>query len=382
MRSQAPCWNPSVVKAVAGASRHGRPLHSCADARAGPLRRRRRRARGRPAPARPPGAGAARRHRPLRRRRGRRGPLPRAVVPRPPDRPTARVGRCARRRAGAGGGRRHRRVRWMWLPPALLAVAGLRIPYSTDPLRRRAWSPSTPPSALASRRWPGGCCAGGPCRCASATSGRRWRRSCCSAPSASSGWSTCRPARTRCSPSTCRSRCSRRWWPSSTPSGCRWRGAVVLQVGLAVVFALVGIYQWATETIWWNDLLETANRYTSSFRVNSLFISPAPFGRFEALALITIVGAARARPAAARDHRAGSGRPAAAGRPRALLLAHGDGGDGRRPGGAVARRAGAGRPRSRSASARSPPSCSRSRCRRRATPSPAAARSSRPTASR
>ena len=66
-------------------------------------------------------------------------------------------------------------------------------------------------------------------------------------------------------------------------------GAVVLQVGLAVLFALVGIYQWATETIWWNDLLETANRYTSSFRVNSLFISPAPFGRFEALALITIV---------------------------------------------------------------------------------------------
>jgi O-antigen ligase len=66
-------------------------------------------------------------------------------------------------------------------------------------------------------------------------------------------------------------------------------GAVALQVGLAVVFALVGLYQWATETIWWNDRLAAANEFTEWFRVNSLFISPAPFGRFEALAVLTVI---------------------------------------------------------------------------------------------
>ena len=173
--------------------------------------------------------------------------------------------------------------------PALLAVAGLRIPYS--------WRPHADAG-------PGAGLRGGRARARGLAwrllrgrarpvrlgpSGRPSRPSCCSARRASSGSSTCRPAPTRCSPSTCRSRCSPRSSPSSTPSACPWPGRSSCRSAWPSLFALVGIYQWATETIWWNDLLETANRYTSSFRVNSLFISPAPFGRFEALALITIV---------------------------------------------------------------------------------------------
>jgi O-antigen ligase len=68
------------------------------------------------------------------------------------------------------------------------------------------------------------------------------------------------------------------------------RGVVGLQVGLATLFALVAIYQWLAEDLFWNDRLIAANAFDASFRVNSLFFSPAPFGRFEALALLTIVG--------------------------------------------------------------------------------------------
>jgi len=67
-------------------------------------------------------------------------------------------------------------------------------------------------------------------------------------------------------------------------------GVVALQVGLATLFALVAIYQWLAEDLFWNERLIAANAFDASFRVNSLFFSPAPFGRFEALALLTIVG--------------------------------------------------------------------------------------------
>jgi O-antigen ligase len=179
--------------------------------------------------------------------------------------------------------------RWMWLPPALLAVAGLRIPYSTDPTPTQGLVPVYAAVAigLAALAWrllrgrarPVRLGYVGPALAVIVALG-----------AASQFWVVDLQTGTYTLlafylPFAVLAALVAELDPERLPVA----GAVVLQVGLAVLFALVGIYQWATETIWWNDLLETANRYTSSFRVNSLFISPAPFGRFEALALITIV---------------------------------------------------------------------------------------------
>jgi O-antigen ligase len=64
-----------------------------------------------------------------------------------------------------------------------------------------------------------------------------------------------------------------------------------LQVGLAVLFSLVAVYQWQSHDLISNRKLEVDNAYASFYRVNSLFFDPSLFGRFQAIAILTLVGA-------------------------------------------------------------------------------------------
>jgi O-antigen ligase len=64
-----------------------------------------------------------------------------------------------------------------------------------------------------------------------------------------------------------------------------------LQVALGLLLSAVAVYQWQTHNLFSNRKLEVDNAYASFFRVNSLFFDPSMFGRFQALAILTVVGA-------------------------------------------------------------------------------------------
>ena len=76
-----------------------------------------------------------------------------------------------------------------------------------------------------------------------------------------------------------------------------WSRRVVLTtfgtvVGLALVFAVIGLYQYATRTtILSNEKVLLANELKPYFRVNSLFYDPNIYGRFLALAMVLVAGA-------------------------------------------------------------------------------------------
>ena len=64
-----------------------------------------------------------------------------------------------------------------------------------------------------------------------------------------------------------------------------------VQVGLALILAVVAIWEWfAKTTIVANPKIEIANAYSDLFRVNSLLVDPSLFGRIEVFALLTITG--------------------------------------------------------------------------------------------
>lgn len=67
---------------------------------------------------------------------------------------------------------------------------------------------------------------------------------------------------------------------------------VTLQLALAAAFAAIGIYQWRTGEIFWNPKVFNANALGPFFRVNSVFYDPSVFGRYEALAILTVVSVA------------------------------------------------------------------------------------------
>ncbi len=57
-------------------------------------------------------------------------------------------------------------------------------------------------------------------------------------------------------------------------------------VAMALVFAAVGFYQYATRNIFQNSKLYVSNTYAALFRVNSVFFDPSIYGRFLVIALI------------------------------------------------------------------------------------------------
>jgi O-antigen ligase len=62
-------------------------------------------------------------------------------------------------------------------------------------------------------------------------------------------------------------------------------------VGLTLVFALIGLYQRATHTLFYAPSLEVENAFTSYFRVSSVFKDPSLFGRYLALGIGVVTAA-------------------------------------------------------------------------------------------
>jgi O-antigen ligase/polysaccharide polymerase Wzy-like membrane protein len=54
---------------------------------------------------------------------------------------------------------------------------------------------------------------------------------------------------------------------------------------MAVAFAAIGVYQWATRDIFWNPKVSVGNAYAPFFRVNSVFYDPSVYGRFLVVAI-------------------------------------------------------------------------------------------------
>jgi len=73
----------------------------------------------------------------------------------------------------------------------------------------------------------------------------------------------------------------------------RWqpRTLGITLVGLAIVFALIGLYQRATHTLLYAPSLEVENAFTSYFRVSSVFKDPSLFGRYLALGIAVVLSA-------------------------------------------------------------------------------------------
>lgn len=70
----------------------------------------------------------------------------------------------------------------------------------------------------------------------------------------------------------------------------RLRVIMAAILGLALVCALVGYFEWATRSLLWNEAVIRSNDFHVYFRVNSLFWDPNVFGRY--LALAVTMGAA------------------------------------------------------------------------------------------
>ena len=74
------------------------------------------------------------------------------------------------------------------------------------------------------------------------------------------------------------------------PWNRRWLTALAVQLTvMAVLFAGVGIYQWATRDVFWNPKVIVGNAYAPFYRVNSVFWDPSIYGRFLALALLMLL---------------------------------------------------------------------------------------------
>ena len=57
-------------------------------------------------------------------------------------------------------------------------------------------------------------------------------------------------------------------------------------IAMAILFVLVGFYEYATKDLLWNSKVIESNQFESYFRVNSLFFDPNIYGRFLAAVMI------------------------------------------------------------------------------------------------
>ena len=82
-----------------------------------------------------------------------------------------------------------------------------------------------------------------------------------------------------------------------------WRPRALATLGLttlalAVPVALLAVYQYAVQEVWWNATLQQANVYSRLYRVNGIFFDPNILGRWLVLGLVGAFAVAlwRARP--------------------------------------------------------------------------------------
>jgi O-antigen ligase len=87
-----------------------------------------------------------------------------------------------------------------------------------------------------------------------------------------------------------------------------WRGRLLtwlwgLLVGTALLYASIGVYQWATREVFWNPKVIVGNAYAPFFRVNSVFWDPSIYGRYLVVGILTalagvLLGGVRGRKVA------------------------------------------------------------------------------------
>jgi O-antigen ligase len=76
----------------------------------------------------------------------------------------------------------------------------------------------------------------------------------------------------------------------------RWSRQLVvrafgLAAALALVFVLIGFWEYATRHLLWNRKVIESNQFESYFRVNSLFFDPNIYGRFLAIVMVGLASA-------------------------------------------------------------------------------------------
>jgi putative inorganic carbon (hco3(-)) transporter len=77
------------------------------------------------------------------------------------------------------------------------------------------------------------------------------------------------------------------------PWSLGWAKVLGVQlVGMAVVFAAIGIWQYETREVFWNPKIRVDNAYAPSswfYRVNSVFYDPSIYGRFLVVAILVVL---------------------------------------------------------------------------------------------
>ncbi|MEA2374582.1 MAG: hypothetical protein QOD53_1045 [Thermoleophilaceae bacterium] len=76
----------------------------------------------------------------------------------------------------------------------------------------------------------------------------------------------------------------------------RWSRPLVLRcfglaAALAVLFVVIGFWEYATRSLLWNRKVIESNQFESYFRVNSLFFDPNIYGRFLAIVMVGLASA-------------------------------------------------------------------------------------------
>jgi O-antigen ligase len=67
----------------------------------------------------------------------------------------------------------------------------------------------------------------------------------------------------------------------------RWLSFIYVElVGMALAFAWIGVYQYATRDVFWNPKVIVGNAYAPFYRVNSVFYDPSVYGRFLVVAML------------------------------------------------------------------------------------------------
>jgi O-antigen ligase len=67
----------------------------------------------------------------------------------------------------------------------------------------------------------------------------------------------------------------------------RWLSFIYIElVGMAIAFAWIGVYQYATRDVFWNPKVIVGNAYAPFYRVNSVFYDPSVYGRFLVVAIL------------------------------------------------------------------------------------------------